>query len=39
MCEHSPVQHPEIKALCGRIISNQQAEIDQMKAKLNKLKV
>jgi len=38
MCEHSPIQDPEIKALYGRIISNQQAEIDQMKAKLTNLK-
>lgn len=38
ICEHSPIQDPEIKALCRRIISNQQAEIDQMKAKLSNLK-
>ena len=34
MCEEAPIQQPEIKALCQTIISSQQAEIDQMKAKL-----
>jgi len=38
MCEQSPIRDPEIKALCGSILSNQQAEIDQIKAKLDKLK-
>lgn len=34
MCEESPIQDAEIKRLCGAIIASQQAEIDQMKAKL-----
>jgi uncharacterized protein (DUF305 family) len=37
MCEHAGIQDPEIKDLCKNIISSQQAEIDQMKAKLNEL--
>ena len=37
MCEQAPIQDPEIKALCGNIIKSQQAEIDQMKAKLRQL--
>lgn len=37
MCEESPIQDPEIQMLCRRIISSQQAEIDQMKAKLREL--
>jgi hypothetical protein len=37
MCEASPIQDPEIQMLCRRIISSQQAEIDQMKAKLREL--
>jgi hypothetical protein len=37
MCEQAPIQDSEIKALCGNIIKNQQAEIDQMKAKLRQL--
>jgi uncharacterized protein (DUF305 family) len=34
MCEQAPIHDAEIKALCRAIISSQQAEIDQMKAKL-----
>ena len=34
MCEKANLQDPEIKALCTSIISGQQEEIDQMKAKL-----
>ena len=34
MCENAPLRDPEIQTLCEGIISNQQAEIDQMKAKL-----
>ena len=34
MCEESPIRDPEIQMLCKTIISSQQAEIDQMKAKL-----
>ena len=30
-------RHREIKELCRQIISSQQQEIDQMKAKLNEL--
>jgi uncharacterized protein (DUF305 family) len=37
MCEQAAVQDPEIKALCERIKASQQAEIDQMKAKLEAL--
>ena len=37
MCEQSPLQDAEIKDLCGRIISSQQAEIDQMKGILQRL--
>ena len=37
MCEHAPIQDAEIKELCQNIISGQQAEIDQMKAKLQEL--
>ncbi len=37
MCEQAPIQDPEIKMLCSTIISGQQAEIDQMKAKLSQL--
>ena len=37
MCEQASIQDTEIKALCGNIISSQQAEIDQMKAKLLEL--
>ena len=37
MCEKANLQDPEIKELCKSIISGQQAEIDQMKAKLQEL--
>jgi uncharacterized protein (DUF305 family) len=37
MCEQASVNDPEIKELCSAIISSQQAEIDQMKAKLSEL--
>jgi uncharacterized protein (DUF305 family) len=37
MCENVSLQDPEIKTLCEGIISNQQGEIDQMKAKLAEL--
>jgi uncharacterized protein (DUF305 family) len=37
MCKEAPVRDPEIKELCGAIVSNQQSEIDQMKAILNRL--
>jgi uncharacterized protein (DUF305 family) len=37
MCEEAPIREPEIKQLCGAIVSSQQAEIDQMKAKLKEL--
>jgi uncharacterized protein (DUF305 family) len=37
MCEEAPISDLEIQALCKRIVSSQQAEIDQMKAKLRAL--
>jgi len=37
MCEKANLQDPEIKELCKSIISGQQGEIDQMKAKLKEL--
>jgi hypothetical protein len=37
MCEQAPLQDAEIKALCKNIVSSQQSEIDQMKAKLSAL--
>ena len=37
MCERAPIQHAEIKKLCGEIISSQQREIDQMKSTLARL--
>jgi uncharacterized protein (DUF305 family) len=37
MCEQAPIQDPNIRQLCRGIISGQQAEIDQMKAKLAEL--
>lgn len=37
MCEESPIQDSEIRTLCKSIMSGQQAEIDQMKAKLREL--
>ena len=38
MCEEAPVRDPEIVRLCDGIRAGQQAEIDQMKAKLSALK-
>ena len=37
MCEKASIRDPEIKQLCGAIVSSQQSEIDQMKAKLAEL--
>src|SRR6266498_996994 len=37
MCEHASINDPEVKELCGAILSSQQAQIDQMKAKLLEL--
>lgn len=37
MCERAPLHDAEIKALCKDIIAGQQAEIDQMKARLSQL--
>lgn len=37
MCEQASLQDQELKALCKNIISGQQAEIDQMKRKLDEL--
>lgn len=37
MCEKAPIKDAEIKQLCDNIISGQQAEIDQMKKKLDTL--
>lgn len=37
MCENSSIKDPEIKELCREIVSGQQREIAQMKAKLNEL--
>ena len=34
MCEGESIQDPDIRKLCRAIISNQQAEINQMRAKL-----
>lgn len=33
MCEEAPIRDPEIKQLCGSIVSSQQSEIDRMKTK------
>lgn len=38
MCDEAPINDAEIQALCKSIRSSQQAEIDQMKAKLSNLK-
>lgn len=35
MCTEAPIADAEIKELCRKIIASQQAEIDQMKAKLS----
>ena len=37
MCERASIQDREIKRLCSTIIVGQQAEIDQMRAKLRQL--
>lgn len=37
MCEKAPVENAQIQALCRTIIAGQQAEIDQMKALLDRL--
>jgi uncharacterized protein (DUF305 family) len=37
MCEEAAINDPEIKRLCESVKSSQQAEIDQMKTKLNEL--
>jgi uncharacterized protein (DUF305 family) len=37
MCEEAPIRDPQIKELCAAIVSSQQSEIDQMKAKLAEL--
>ncbi|HUE98552.1 MAG TPA: DUF305 domain-containing protein [Anaerolineales bacterium] len=37
MCEQAPIQDPEIKELCGTIITSQLEEIAQMKEKLREL--
>jgi uncharacterized protein (DUF305 family) len=37
MCEQASINDPEIKELCGNIISSQQSEIDQMKSMLLRL--
>jgi uncharacterized protein (DUF305 family) len=37
MCEEARIRDAEIKELCGAIVSSQQSEIDQMKAKLAEL--
>ena len=37
MCEKASIHDPEIKELCREIISSQRREIEQMKAKLNKI--
>jgi hypothetical protein len=36
MCEEAKVTDPEIEKLCGSIVQSQQAEIDQMKAALER---
>jgi len=38
MCKQAPIRDPEITSLCRAIISSQQTEIDQMKAKLSVMK-
>nr|AFR74971.1 pO3Cd1.9 [uncultured Xanthomonadaceae bacterium] len=37
MCKRATIRDPEVKALCGDIISGQEGQIDQMKAKLKQL--
>lgn len=38
MCEQATIQDPELKELCDAILANQQAEIDQMKEILARIK-
>ena len=38
MCERASIRDPEIEELCAGIVSSQQAEIDQMKAKLEEMR-
>jgi uncharacterized protein (DUF305 family) len=38
MCEQAPIDDADIRDLCQRITSGQNAEIDEMKAKLEELK-
>jgi uncharacterized protein (DUF305 family) len=38
MCKQTDLKDPEIKSLCERIITGQQAEIDWMKSKLSTVK-
>jgi hypothetical protein len=37
MCQEASIRDPEIKQLCGAIVSSQQSEIDQMKTMLAEL--
>lgn len=37
MCKQAKLRDPEVQALCRGIVAGQQAEIDQMKAKLRQL--
>lgn len=37
MCQQAPIHDPEIKKLCGNIITSQQSEIDQMKRIMTRL--
>lgn len=37
MCQQAQIRDPEVKALCGDIISGQEGQIDQMKATLERL--
>jgi len=39
MCKRAPIRDREIESLCAGIVSSQQAEIDQMKAKLAEMEV
>lgn len=36
MCEQAPISDPEVRRLCGGIVSSQRAEIAQMKALLSR---
>jgi hypothetical protein len=38
MCQRAPLEDPEIRSLCASIVTGQQAEIDQMRAKLRQIK-